>query len=128
MPTPRDAAFRKARTCYDHLAGEAGVAVYDRLVKRKAIVTTGDSVTLTPAGRRLFAALAIDTDSLVRQRRSFCKACLDRSERRPHLAGALGGALLAAFEGRGWVKRSRGSRVVRVTAEGEKGMEGWLGG
>ncbi|MBX3673106.1 MAG: hypothetical protein KF776_09020 [Burkholderiales bacterium] len=127
-PTPRDTAFRKARTCYDHLAGEAGVAVYEGLVKRRAIVTASDSVTLTPAGRRLFAALGIDTDSLARQRRAFCKACLDWSERRPHLAGALGGALLAAFEGRGWVRRSRGSRVVRVTAEGEKGMEGWLGG
>ena len=127
-PTPRDTAFRKARTCYDHLAGEAGVAVFDRLVKRKAIVTAGDAVTLTPAGRRLFAALGIDTDSLARQRRAFCTACLDWSERRPHLAGALGGALLAAFEGRGWVRRSPSSRVVRVTAEGEKGMEGWLGG
>jgi hypothetical protein len=126
-PTPRDTAFRKARTCYDHLAGEAGVAVYEGLVKRRAIDTNGDTVTLTPAGRRLFAALGIDTDSLARQRRAFCKACLDWSERRPHLAGALGGALLAAFEGRGWVRRTRGTRVVRVTGAWEKEMKGWLG-
>ena len=127
-PTPRDTAFRKARTCYDHLAGEAGVAVYEGLVKRKAIVTSGDSVTLTPAGRRLFAALGIDTDSLARQRRAFCTACLDWSEGRPHLAGALGGALLAAFEGRGWVRPSECTLVVRVTAEGERAMEGWISG
>ncbi|MBX3717040.1 MAG: hypothetical protein KF738_13655, partial [Burkholderiales bacterium] len=125
-PTPRDTAFRKARTCYDHLAGEAGVAVYEGLVKRKAIVTSGDSVTLTPAGRRLFAALGIDTDSLARQRRAFCKTCLDWSERRPHLARALGSALLAAFEGRGRVRRSRGSRVVRVKGRGRKSWrDGW---
>lgn len=128
MPSPRDTAFRKARTCYDHLAGEAGVAVCEALVKRKAIVMEGDSVTLTPAGRRLFATLGIDTDSLARQRRAFCTACLDWSEGRPHLAGALGGALLAAFEGRGWVRRSEGTRVVRVTAEGERAMEGWISG
>jgi hypothetical protein len=126
-PTPRDTAFRKARTCYDHLAGEAGVAVYEGLAQRRAIDTDGDTVTLTPAGRRLFAALGIDTDSLARQRRAFCKACLDWSERRPHLAGALGGALLAAFEGRGWVRRTRGTRVVRVTGAWEKELEEWLG-
>jgi DNA-binding transcriptional ArsR family regulator len=124
--SPREPALRKARVCYDHLAGEIGVSVFERMVKRKALVREGDALTITPAGRRLFAALDIDTESLARQRRAFCKPCLDWSERRHHLAGALGGALFTALQKRGWLRRERGSRVVRVSAQGERAIDAWL--
>ena len=104
--SPREPALRKARVCYDHLAGEAGVSVYERLVKRKALSAEGAVLSLTPAGRRLFASLDIDTDSLASQRRTYCRACLDWSERRHHLAGALGSALFAKLLERGWARRA----------------------
>ena len=113
--------------CYDHLAGEIGVSVFERMVKRKALARDADALTITPAGRRLFAALDIDTESLARQRRAFCKPCLDWSERRHHLAGALGSALFTALQKRGWVRRERESRVVKVSAEGERAIDAWLG-
>jgi DNA-binding transcriptional ArsR family regulator len=124
--SPREPALRKARVCYDHLAGEVGVSIYERLVKRKALASDGAALSLTPAGRRLFAALDIDAESLARQRRAFCKPCLDWSERRHHLAGSLGNALFAAFQKRGWARRDRESRVVKVSAEGERAIDAWL--
>ena len=124
--SPREPALRKARVCYDHLAGEAGVSVYERLVKRKALSAEGAVLSLTPAGRRLFASLDIDTDSLASQRRTYCRACLDWSERRHHLAGALGSALFAKLLERGWARRERESRVVKISAEGERAIDAWL--
>lgn len=126
--SPREPALRRARVCYDHLAGESGVALYETLVKRKAIAASGDALAITPAGRRLFAALDIDTDSLARQRRALCKPCLDWSERRHHLAGSLGGALFAAFQKRGWMRRDRDSRVVRISAQAQQAIDEWLRG
>ena len=124
--SPREPALRKARVCYDHLAGEVGVSVYERLVKRKALSAEATGLSLTPAGRRLFASLDIDTDSLASRRRVYCRACLDWSERRHHLAGALGSALFAKLLERGWARRERESRVVKISAEGERAIDAWL--
>ena len=118
--SPREPALRKARVCYDHLAGEIGVRIYEGLIERRALVPGGDGLRLTAAGERLFRELRIDTAALARQKRTFCRACLDWSERRHHLAGALGAALLARFVDLGWAKRARDSRVVTVTAAGER--------
>jgi DNA-binding transcriptional ArsR family regulator len=119
--SPREPALRKARVCYDHLAGEVGVRIYERLRERGALVARGDDdLGLTTAGERLFGALGIDTKALAAQKRAFCRACLDWSERRHHLAGALGAALLSRFVELKWAKRARDSRVVTVTPTGER--------
>jgi DNA-binding transcriptional ArsR family regulator len=118
--SPREPALRKARVCYDHLAGEVGVSIFEGLLKKRALVRRQDELALTAAGQRLFQNLRIDTDALAGQKRAFCRACLDWSERRHHLAGALGAALLARIVELGWAKRARDSRVVVITANGEQ--------
>jgi DNA-binding transcriptional ArsR family regulator len=125
--SPREPALRKARVCYDHLAGEIGVSIYENLLKKRSLVLRADGLDLTAAGRRLFQELRIDTDALSRQKRAFCRACLDWSERRHHLAGALGAALLARLVDLGWVKRARNSRVVLLTANGEQALHQMFG-
>jgi DNA-binding transcriptional ArsR family regulator len=117
--------LRAARSCYDHLAGILGVAVYDRLVAL-GWLSTGAAATrkkerdLTPAGASAMTALGIDLDALQARRRRFAYACLDWSERRPHLGGALGAALLDVALKKKWVARERDSRVLRVTAYGHR--------
>jgi DNA-binding transcriptional ArsR family regulator len=117
---PREPALRKARVCYDHLAGEIGVGIYEGLTRRQALIPRGDGLELTAEGQRLFHKLGVDTDTLAKQRRAFCRACLDWSERRHHLAGALGAALLARVIELGWARRARDSRVVLLTANGQQ--------
>jgi DNA-binding transcriptional ArsR family regulator len=95
LATPRiDPALRRARTCYDHLAGEIGVAITDALVARGAVELSDEGATITAAGRALFSAAAFPLNGGPRNRRLNCRPCLDWSERRPHLAGVLGKALL----------------------------------
>ena len=120
--SPREPALRKARVCYDHLAGEVGVRIYESLVKKRALVPGADGLELSARGRRFFRKLAIDIDPLSRQKRAFCRACLDWSERRHHLAGALGAALLARLVELGWAKRARDSRVVSLTPSGQQAL------
>ena len=119
--SPREPALRKARVCYDHLAGEIGVRIYEGLHRA---ARAGAGRRRAPAHRRGRAAVPassrIDTAALAAQKRAFCRACLDWSERRHHLAGALGAALLARFVELGWAKRARESRVVTITANGER--------
>ena len=125
--SPREPALRRARVCYDHLAGEVGVRVYENLLQQRALVPTlgsnGNGLVLTTVGERLFRKLRIDTAALAGQKRAFCRACLDWSERRHHLAGALGAALLTRFIHLGWAKRARESRVVTITASGERELQ-----
>jgi len=125
--SPREPALRRARVCYDHLAGEIGVRLYENLLQQRALVTApgsnGNGLVLTAVGERLFRKLHIDTAALAGQKRAFCRACLDWSERRHHLAGALGAALLARFIDLGWAKRAKESRVVTITASGERELQ-----
>jgi DNA-binding transcriptional ArsR family regulator len=115
---PRDAALRQARVCYDHLAGDVGVALLDGLVSRRLIARDGDELSLTAAGETLMAAIGVDTAGLARSRRPLCKACLDWSVRRSHLAGALGAGLLSRFERLGWVHREPAGRAVGLSDKG----------
>jgi DNA-binding transcriptional ArsR family regulator len=119
----RKTAQRAARSCYDHLAGELGVALADRLCDLGAL----DRPTLGLADQAPFAALGIDVDALGRGRRPLTRSCLDWTERRPHLAGALGAAVLAAFLDGGWVVRRPRSRAVAVTPLGRAGLQDALG-
>ena len=117
---PKDPALRKARVCYNHLAGDYGVRLLDSLVAEEVIAGSGDTLALTEPGREKMAALGIDLSALARSRRPVCRTCLDWSERRSHLAGSLGQALLGLFLDRGWAMREPGSRAVRFTGNGEK--------
>jgi DNA-binding transcriptional ArsR family regulator len=118
--SPREPALRKARICYDHLAGELGVLAYESLVQRKRLHRHDDRVVLTPSGARWFETLGIDVEQLAAQPRTFCRTCLDWSERRHHLAGALGAALLRQVLDRGWARRARGSRAILFTVPGDQ--------
>ena len=121
-PGPRDSAMRKARVCYDHLAGEMGVLLLDNLVKTRHLARNGDSITLTRRGESFLQDFRIDIRSLASARRPLCKPCLDWSMRREHLGGALGAALLARFHELKWIDRDGASRVVRFTRSGEAGF------
>jgi DNA-binding transcriptional ArsR family regulator len=123
--SPREPALRKARVCYDHLAGELGVMVYDRLAQAGAFTVDGDGIVLTAAGRRLVADIGDDIDALASTRRPLCRTCLDWSERRHHLAGALGSALLARYQQLGWASRATESRVMAFSSAGEQALRAW---
>jgi DNA-binding transcriptional ArsR family regulator len=116
---PKEPALRQARVCYDHLAGDFGVTLLDRLVARGLVVETADALMLTPTGEAFMGALGLDIAALRRSRRPLCKSCLDWSVRRSHLAGALGAALLERFYTLGWASREAGSRRVIFTPRGQ---------
>jgi hypothetical protein len=118
--------LRAARSCYDHLAGQLGVAVTEALVARGALVPDAQAYRLTGRGAEFFTSLDVDLDSLCVTRRHFARQCLDWSERRPHLAGALGAALRTAFLQRSWVARKPGGRVLRVTPAGREWLSATL--
>jgi DNA-binding transcriptional ArsR family regulator len=122
---PRDAALRYARTCYDHLAGEIAVAMADRLVARGHVELSADGGVLTPEGAAFLRGLGVDVDAATAHAgrkasgRVFCRPCLDWSERRPHIGGALGAALCHCCFTQGWMRRAAGGRVVTVTPPGQ---------
>jgi len=117
---PREPALRKARVCYDHLAGELGVLAYDGLVGRGWLADRAGSLFLTNAGADGLAAFGIDPALAASERRTFCRPCLDWGERRHHLGGALGAALLGRLYALRWAKRAPDSRVVVFTPRGEQ--------
>jgi DNA-binding transcriptional ArsR family regulator len=119
-PGPKDPALRKARVCYDHLAGDYGVRMLDSFVKSGAIDAEGDNLRVTEQGRDRLSEIGIDLDTLSSNRRPLCKSCLDWSERRSHLAGTLGKALLSHFLEKGWARRSEDSRAILFTPAGER--------
>jgi DNA-binding transcriptional ArsR family regulator len=123
----RRAHLRGARLCYDHLAGVLGVAVTEALVARTALADAHGGFGVTAGGEALFAELAVDVAGLRRARRPLTRACLDWTERRPHLAGGLGAALASALLERRWVTRRPGSRGLEVTVAGRQGLAGWIG-
>jgi DNA-binding transcriptional ArsR family regulator len=119
---PADPAMRKSRVCYDHLAGELGVLVYDSLRQQGCVRGDGRELTLTDSGERFAEKLGVDLVAMRGRRRPLCLACLDWSVRRPHLAGALGAALLDRFFALRWAARQKGTRVVIFSAIGERAL------
>ncbi|MEF2074203.1 ArsR/SmtB family transcription factor [Consotaella aegiceratis] len=115
---PRDEAMRTARVCYDHLAGTRGVAMMDGLMA-KGVLSDGPDPVLTDDGRGFFAELGFDIETMARGRRPLCRRCLDWSERRSHLGGALGAGLLDWTLAQGWAQRGEG-RVIAFNAKGEQ--------
>ena len=120
---PKDPALRRARVCYDHLAGDLGVQMLDSMKQQKLVRQDKYEIRLTADGERFVAKkLQIGADMLAHPRRPVCKACLDWSERRHHLAGTLGAAVMTRFTELNWAARdpAPGSRVVNFTRTGEK--------
>jgi DNA-binding transcriptional ArsR family regulator len=120
---PKDPALRRARVCYDHLAGDLGVQMLDSMKRQRLLRQRKQDIELTAEGGRFLAeTLQISADNLAHPRRPLCKTCLDWSERRHHLAGTLGAALLNRFTELKWAARDAapGSRVVNFTRQGEK--------
>jgi len=124
---PREPALRKARVCYDHLAGELGVLAYDGLVGRGWLADRAGSLFLTNAGADGLAAFGIDPALAASERRTFCRPCLDWGERRHHLGGALGAALLDRLYALRWARRAADSRVVVFTPRGEQALRAQFG-
>lgn len=118
---PRAPELRQSRLCYDHLAGERGVQLLDGLMARGWLSRADDPAetpVVTPAGETFFQDFGIDLSRLAGGRRPLCRRCLDWSERRAHLGGALGARLLMSMEERGWLQRIPG-RVLRFTSQGQ---------
>jgi DNA-binding transcriptional ArsR family regulator len=116
-------ALHFARTCYDHLAGKLGVAVTQSLLDKNFIVLEGEDYHVTDAGTDWLTTWDIDIHQLRKGRRQFACACLDWSERRYHVAGALGAAIVTKFFEKGWISRLSGSRAVRLTEVGRIGFK-----
>lgn len=125
VPVSRTAppALKQARTCYDHLAGELAVGLFERMLLGGWIAVDGTRVDLTRDGAQAMAQLGIDLDATRRKRRQFACTCPDWSERKPHLGGALGAALLQALLERGWIETTAASRALRVTPRGHREIE-----
>jgi DNA-binding transcriptional ArsR family regulator len=117
---PAEPALRQARVCYDHLAGDLGVALFDGLVARRFLIRRGDSLVLSRNGEAFTRGFGIDLEAASAARRPLCKDCLDWSVRRSHLAGSLGAALLARIYALGWARREKNSRVVTFTPLGQR--------
>jgi DNA-binding transcriptional ArsR family regulator len=121
-PDAPEPAAAPSRTCYDHLAGPLGVGLYRDLCGRDALRPARDgTVALGPAAPGAFAGLGVDVGAVAPGRRRFAFECLDATEQRPHLAGALGAALATALLDRGWIERA-GGREVRLTAAGRAAL------
>jgi DNA-binding transcriptional ArsR family regulator len=122
---PKDAALRSARVCYDHLAGERGVAML-KGAQLQGFIDDNHDLALTGKGRTFFADFGIDLAALEKGRRPVCRACLDWSERHSHLGGALGAAILNRLIEKQWVRRDAG-RVLTFTREGAEGFDAAFG-
>ncbi len=117
-PGPSDPALRKARRCYDHLAGELGVAMFEALVADGRLALVDEHPILTETGESFLRDFGLDPDALRAQKRPLCRSCLDWSARRSHLAGAMGAGLLGRMTELGWARLEAGSRVVAFSAVG----------
>lgn len=123
---PGDLALRRARTCYDHLAGQLAVAMTDRMVERGEIELSSDGGAVTSKGMAFLRTIGVNLDAATARttrKRLFCRPCLDWSERRFHIAGTVGAALRSACFEQGWMKRSEGARAVLVTPAGRWALD-----
>jgi DNA-binding transcriptional ArsR family regulator len=126
--TPHE--LRAARTCYDHIAGTLGVALHDRMKSLRWLIADGEDAAaykLSPSGEKSLAAIGLDLQTAVKSRRRFAYPCVDWSERRPHLGGAIGAALLHAALKKRWVVQDSYSRALEVTRSGRRELNARFG-
>jgi DNA-binding transcriptional ArsR family regulator len=119
----KHAALARGRTCYDHLAGRLGVAVTEAMVARGLL----DEWAVTPPGLAWLTGIGVDVGEARASRRPFVRSCLDWTERRPHLAGAVGAALCHRMFDARWIERIGSGRAVRLTPAGRQELQGALG-
>lgn len=123
-----DDAFALARSCYDHLAGRLGVAIVDAMIRGHYLVLDDDAGTVTSKGTLFLSQFGIDLASPSRRgQRVFCRPCLDRTERRPHLAGSLGCRIACRCFELGWIERVPDTRAVKITEVGRRGLRETFG-
>ncbi|QNK63892.1 winged helix-turn-helix transcriptional regulator [Pedobacter sp. PAMC26386] len=127
IPATKDFPFRYCRTCYDHIAGRAGVVITDRLLMLEYLVEKGDAYAMTAQGQTFFKDFGIDTDVLLKLRRPFARPCLDWSERRSHLAGSLATAIFEKIITEDWMRKVQHSRTLSITAKGQLNLYETLG-
>jgi DNA-binding transcriptional ArsR family regulator len=123
----RSDSLRRARLCYDHLAGVVGVAVTEALIARDMIRPRDGGFELGREAAEGFAEIGVDLAAVESARRPTLRACLDWTERRDHLAGGLGAAMTTELINRGWLRRREASRIVTLTAPGARGLREWIG-
>jgi len=123
---PKDPAMRAARVCYGHLAGPRAVRLFDGLTKRGLIAADGEALRLTDSGETFLSDFGIDLAALRGVRKPLCKICLDWTERRSHMAGPLGSALLNQITALGWATRDPGSRLITFSKSGEAAFDALL--
>jgi DNA-binding transcriptional ArsR family regulator len=122
-PVKIDDRTRNARMCYDHVAGRLGVGLTDWLHAHDHVEFSDDGGALTLAGEAFLRELGVDLENARRSRRIFCRPCMDWSERRPHLAGAVGAALASRLFALGWIARVRDGRALLITPSGRRNLE-----
>jgi DNA-binding transcriptional ArsR family regulator len=122
---PKDEAMRHARSCYDHLAGRVAVNLFERWSAARVLRWRGEQVCLTAKGRRFLIGRGIEIDVLERNKRPLCRSCVDWSERKHHLGGAVGAAVLGHALVKSWAVRGPRSRAVTFSALGEKKFMEW---
>lgn len=120
---PKDARLREARVCYNHLAGQMATRLYDHMIGRDYLKLSVDGLALTVAGESFARSLGIDLGELSGKRGRLCRECLDWSERRSHLAGSLGRAILTQIIDRGWAERDTNSRAILFSVKGRVQFE-----
>lgn len=120
---PKDEAVRRARTCYDHIAGQLGLALADSMQARRLLVHADGAGAITHEGQAFLTDFGIDMTAPARSQRPLCRMCLDWSERRHHIAGRLGAALLNRLLELRWVERVPDSRALTITGIGERGLD-----
>ena len=124
LPSPDvPVQFLHARTCYGHLAGEMAVKVLEGMLQARWLTAEGRDFAVTTLGQKKLTALGVDLAAAHRPRRVFARTCVDLTQRRAHLGGALGDALLELYAARGWILRQRRSRVVSITPKGHENFK-----
>jgi len=119
--------FLHARTCYGHLAGEMAVRLLEAMLKARWLTPSGRDFTVTRTGAAKLTELGVDVGAARKPRRIFARACVDLTQRRPHLGGALGDALLQLYVARCWIQRMRRSRAVSITPAGHENFKRLFG-
>ena len=117
-----DDRLRQARTCYDHIAGRLGVGLAERLSEREFVILGDEAGEVTPAGAEFLSKLGVDLSGARAKRRVFCRPCVDWTERRPHIGGAVGAALASRCFELKWIERVRDSRALTITQAGRRGL------
>jgi DNA-binding transcriptional ArsR family regulator len=117
-----DEELRQARTCYDHIAGRLGVGLADQLAEREFVILGDEAGEVTPAGTEFLSKLGVDLSAARARRRVFCRPCVDWTERRPHIGGAVGAALANRLLDLKWIERVRDSRALVITPTGRRNL------